>query len=456
MRKQLFLWGLIVYTLAIWSRYRYFDAVEIYSDSLSPYLAATKVIHTGFSDPPNPESDHWLWITALPQVLVAKSLQELFFLRLCISALVAPFGLWATWKLCKDQGIKDGLRIGVVVGTILSFDVGLIDTFLSSFRGYMAPEWIGLSFLLFLYSSQRKWLYGLSLLCIPIAAGHHPLTLGLVLCVLVYVKKKGDIPMVIGILLLGFLGRIFWVWEIMKCDAGGIACITEIASGSSEQISYMDIVQRIWKDRILGELGWLGMFYLLGLCIPFFRRRITSIDMWIWLSCIGILILGLSLSTLRPYHMRIVAVPMIVIAVVHMNRICKYGYVFVGFMWICTTPKTIPIDISNHVGMTFHDEQGSLLLQRKTMFWLEGTIESELKCSSSGVVLSAYLQGLSVNLLPSEPKGDLLVFDCKKVKYKGSLLHVEDWKDDIVFEELIGAFDWVRAFHRDEDIRLKW
>ena len=50
----------LLYAIAIWSRYRYFDAIEIYSDSLSPYLAATKVIHTGFSDPPNPESDHWL------------------------------------------------------------------------------------------------------------------------------------------------------------------------------------------------------------------------------------------------------------------------------------------------------------------------------------------------------------------------------------------------------------
>ena len=77
---------------AIWSRYRYFDAVEIYSDSFVSYLAATRVLHTGFSDPPNPESDHWLWVTAIPQVILSGSLRELFLFRLGISALVAPIG----------------------------------------------------------------------------------------------------------------------------------------------------------------------------------------------------------------------------------------------------------------------------------------------------------------------------------------------------------------------------
>ena len=93
----------VVYAVAIWSRYRYIDAVEIYSDSLSPYLAATKVLHTGFSDPPNPESDHWLWVTAIPQVLFSGSLRELFLFRLGISALVAPIGFLTTLELCRTK-----------------------------------------------------------------------------------------------------------------------------------------------------------------------------------------------------------------------------------------------------------------------------------------------------------------------------------------------------------------
>ena len=52
---------------------------------------------------------------------------------------------------------------------------------------------------------------------IPIAGGHHPLALGLVLCSLVYVQKKREMPMVIGILLLGFLGGC--------CETpGGLVC----------------------------------------------------------------------------------------------------------------------------------------------------------------------------------------------------------------------------------------
>ncbi len=446
----------MVYTVAIWSRYRYFDAVEIYSDSLSPYLAATKVLHTGFSDPPNPESDHWLWVTAIPQIIFSSSLRELFLFRLGISALVAPIGFLTTLELCRVKNIEPRFLIGLIVGMILSFDVGLIDTYLSSFRGYMAPEWVALSFLLFVYASSReqKWLNVLSLLCIPIAGGHHPLALGVVLCSLLYIKKLRF--MVVGILILGFTGRIIWLWEILQCDSGGLACISEIASGSSEQMSYLDIVRRIWDDRICGEMGLWGTLYIIGICIPFFRWKNQSVDVWVFLSLIGVMLLGLSLSTLRPYHLRILSVPLIVVTVVNMSHLQRYGYIWVGIIWFLTSPKQIQTDIHHNIGIAFHDRQGQLLLSRDSTFWLEGTIDSEQKCSSSGVVLSAYLQGISVNLIPSKPKGDLLVLDCKKVNYLGTITNLDEIQKNVNLEELVGAFDWARAFHPDNEIILKW
>lgn len=456
MQRRWLLWLVcfVVYTVAIWSRYRYFDAVEIYSDSLSPYLAATRVLHTGFSDPPNPESDHWLWATAIPQVVLSGSLRELFLFRLGISALVAPMGFLTALELCRVKNIEHGFLIGSIVGVILAFDVGLIDTFVSSFRGYMAPEWVGLSFLFFVYAQSRenKWLHVLSLLCIPISGGHHPLALGVVLCSLLYVEKLRF--MTIVVLILAFSGRIIWLWEIVQCDAGGLACISEIASGSSEQITSSDILQRIWKERILGEMGLWGIFYAIGICIPFFQRKIQYVDKWVYLSGIGLVLLGLSLSTLRPYHLRILSVPFTVLAVVNISYLQRYSYILVGIIWCFTSPKQIQT-LSN-IGISFHDEQGQFLLSRRNPFWLEGTIDSEQKCSSSGVVLSAYLQGLSVDLIPSQPEGDLLVLDCKKVNDLGTIKNVDKIQQSVNLEELVGAFDWARAFHSDDKIILKW
>ena len=397
-RWLLYLGCFVVYAVAIWSRYRYIDSVQIYSDSLSPYLAATKVLHTGFSDPPNPESDHWLWVTAIPQVIFSGSLRELFLFRLGISALVAPIGFLTALELCRVKNIESRFLIGLIVGMILSFDVGLIDTYLSSFRGYMAPEWVALSFVFFVYaiSREQKWLNVLSLLCIPIAGGHHPLALGIVLCSLLYVKKLRF--MIVVVLILGFSGRIFWLWEILKCDTGGFACVLEIASGSSEQMSYLDILRRIWDDRIWGEMGLWGIFYIIGIYIPWFHRKIQHVDVWVCLSLIGVMLLGLSLSTLRPYHLRILSVPLIVVAVVNISQLQRYAYILVGIIWFLTSPKQI--QTGHNIGIAFHDTQGKFLLSRQQPFWLEGTIESEQKCSSSGVVLSAYLQGISVNLIP--------------------------------------------------------
>ena len=201
-------------------------------------------------------------------------------------------------------------------------------------------------------------------------------------------------------------------------------------------------------------MGLWGIFYIIGIYIPWFHRKIQHVDVWVCLSLIGVMLLGLSLSTLRPYHLRILSVPLIVVAVVNISQLQRYGYILVGIIWFLTSPKQI--QTGHNIGIAFHDTQGKFLLSRQQPFWLEGTIESEQKCSSSGVVLSAYLQGISVNLIPSKPKGDLLVLDCIKVNYLGTITNLDEIQQSVNLEELIGAFEWARAFHPDDEIILKW
>ena len=88
-------------------------------------------------------------------------------------------------------------------------------------------------------------------------------------------------------------------------------------------------------------MGLWGIFYIIGIYIPWFHRKIQHVDVWVCLSLIGVMLLGLSLSTLRPYHLRILSVPLIVVAVVNISQLQRYGYILVGIIWFLTSSKQI-------------------------------------------------------------------------------------------------------------------
>ena len=54
------------------------------------------------------------------------------------------------------------------------------------------------------------------------------------------------------------------------------------------------------------------------------------------------------------------------------------------------------------------------------------------------------------------PEGDLLILDCQKVNYLGVTTNLDEIQKSVNLEELVGAFDWARAFHSDDEIILKW
>ena len=51
----------VVYGLAAGYRLQILNIIEVGSDTFSPLWAAMGVLHHGWANPPNPESDHWLW-----------------------------------------------------------------------------------------------------------------------------------------------------------------------------------------------------------------------------------------------------------------------------------------------------------------------------------------------------------------------------------------------------------
>ena len=193
-----------------------------------------------------------MWLTALPQLLMADSLQSLFTIRSIISSLTAPLTVLCIWLSLPASPARTLLSL--TGGVVVAMDSGLLDTHISSFRGYMAPEWIGLASLCWMLRRHSCWWLAGTLLCVAIAGGHHPLALGCVLCVFAMVTRK-NWSLLVSVLLLGFAFRALWMAELLQCDEGGLACIMTVAQGSAEQISPFSMVQRALHTRFWTELG---------------------------------------------------------------------------------------------------------------------------------------------------------------------------------------------------------
>ena len=290
--KIILFWGILLlcYSTALFVRFEMADSIQVYSDSLSPYLAATRFLNLGYSDPPNPEADHWLWITAVPQIVISDSLEMMFACRVFISGLVAPLGAAVVWHMAKrDRALSAWLG-----GTTLALDQGLMDTLISSFRGYMAPEWIGLASLLFAigFRIPKVWCFVPAILII--AGGHHPLALGTLLCLpLFLIWNLRDWQWIVLSCLCVSLPRLFWMYKIAQCDAGGFDCFTQIATGSSEQYGYWELFYRAYKEHFGDTWSYVGL--ALSMRIFFSERKVRF---WVVSLLLGVTILGMTLMTL--------------------------------------------------------------------------------------------------------------------------------------------------------------
>ena len=132
----LLVWGGTLWLLAIWTRLEYFPFVQVTSDTLSPFVGAIRWWNTGWFGAANPESDQWLWIISAPLFIPSESLSDLFWWKCIATTVVIPCTCWLVMRLVDKQQWFWML----VAASILMLDMGLVDTMLSSFRGYWAPE----------------------------------------------------------------------------------------------------------------------------------------------------------------------------------------------------------------------------------------------------------------------------------------------------------------------------
>lgn len=388
-------WG-----FSILLRLTYVPFVQVTSDTLSPFVAGVRWWNTGVFEPANPESDQWLWMVSFPLTWLAGDLSSLFWWKVVASTLLIPVALW-TLKQQISQHRSFWLGI---LAVILTLDMGLVDTTLSSFRGYWAPECMALACLGLVQweRSQRhaeRWAHWASVWTV-IAMGQHPLVLGCLpaLIWLWYSMAQREQRWWVSLLLVCVVSipRGVWLWELMQCDAGGLDCLTSVAVSSSESVSSLDLLVRALTDRLWVEMG-LGSLLMIGGWIASKDKVLKS---WLLYSVIGIVLLGLLVSTLRPYHFRVLIVPMFLLAIEGWSRIGKIGYA-VGVAWVISVIifRIEPVEWYNTANEV--DEAATALCQQAhSEVWLEG-YGIELKISPQSVGLSLYLTGCGVSFSSS-------------------------------------------------------
>ena len=389
-----------VWMFAFAVRLQYLSFVEINSDSLSSYLGALRFWRLGFSHPPNPESDHWMWITKAPWLWCASSLDGLFRIRFFIGASIAPMAAWCAWYSSTRYRYISAIACGMLV----ALDKGLIDTLTSSFRGYMAPEWISIATVLVVLSCRYTRILPMVGVCVVIASGHHPMASGALLGVLWLCRTypKHIWWMGFGIAIAGIF-RSVALYQIMQCDAGGLDCIRSIAFGSAEEISTFEVLVRILHDRFWVEMGWSCGILLLGLILS--PRGVV----WKWcvFSCLGVVVLGLFIDTLRPYHFRAFVIPMLVSAIHGMQK-CRRFFLPICTVWIIGLwfSSADIIGIQNQIEQ--HDEAAQAIQQYSYPIWMESLEGSSIFVPAVG--LSMALSGFSLDSFSREPGEKIIVF----------------------------------------------
>jgi len=397
-------WGLCLWGISIYIRLSYFPFVQVTSDTLSPFVGAIRWWNTGWFGAANPESDQWLWILSAPLMVVSSNISSLFWWKFVATTIVVPCALWMVVQETKYHQWFWML----VVTSILTLDMGLVDTMLSSFRGYWAPECMAVASIgLILWHRGNPMGGHIATVATIIAMGQHPLVLGMlpVLGSIWYQQyKRGEAWYVsIGLAILLLIPRAIWMFELMQCDAGGFACLSNIAVSSSESSqTSIQLLGRVLKDRLWVEMGFASMVMIVGL----WKSSHRTLMLWLIGSVIGITILGLSISTLRPYHFRVLIVPMFVLSVQGLARLNRVGIglglVWIGLVWI---HRIEPVVWFNSLEET--DQIADFLCHQSDPIWLEGYGRS-LTVSPQGVGVSMFAKQCTASMA-NRPDDDIWV-----------------------------------------------
>ncbi len=402
--------------LALWAfatglRWRHLHEVTLGSDALGQFLGAWTVINGGAPVPPNPEAGHSLWVWGLPCVVGASTLEQVFAIRFALGALVAPIGALAAARLAGEGLGWRAWLAGLLAGIALAWDPGLIGTLVVSFRGYGAPELVTVALL----GAAMGGRVGLAMGAAAFvgATGQHPMSAGVgvgLLAFLVAGKDRKHTLFVFVVAGLCALPRLHWLWQLGSCGAGLLECLGNVATGSAEPgVAATEMVRRAFWDRGVVELG-LGASgaVLVGVAAAGTHRRGRRIALAAVLAVVGVLVLGLTIQGLRPYHLRAAMPVLVVAAAVGLSlrpawiSVAGVALLAGGLRW--TAPLGAPGDLAavDALGQALMTETRPV---RVEAVWFGDPVGVE----PAGVVLAARQAGLEVDQLTVDPSAPVIL-----------------------------------------------
>jgi hypothetical protein len=390
-----------LWVVAAWHRLKVLDHAIVGSDSLGPYLQAQAALFGNIPRPPNPESGDALWLMMLPIVALADSLQDLFFTRFVLGGVVAPLGFAAAyhWTAATSSPWRRWAA-AIAAGLFLAFDPGLLDTLVSGARSYGAPELIGITTLCAALSLRGyPWAPTATVISLVLAAGHHPLALGVGLGLVPLIpavrRAVGPRHLRTALVLGGVvaLPRLFRIGSLAWCGDGPLACLSSVAqSNITEPDPWMNLLQVALHDRWLVDLdagAWLIMAGVLSIlfCTCKEHRKAAHFALW---GLAGVLLIGLLTGYVRSYHLRITAVPMAVAAGLGLARAWPLAPI-AACIFIGHTYTLLPVGpdqgaLARHDQVATELPKGPLWVDR---VWWDGPPNLD----PSGVVLSGWLAG---------------------------------------------------------------
>ena len=384
--RSLLVWGFCLWIMSIYVRLSYFPFVQVTSDTLSPLVGAIRWWNTGWFGAANPESDQWLWMLSAPLLFLSSSLSDLFWWKCVATTITIPSACWLVIQTTE----KHHWFWMLVVSTILTLDMGLVDTMLSFFRGYWAPECMTVA-IIGLLCWQRGYWWGavLTTVATVIAMGQHPLVLGTTPALIwLWWKqyRRSEFWWVsVGMSVVLLLPRLVWVYHLMQCDSGGLTCLTNIAVSSSEsEVSIAGMLLRVLHDRLWIEMGLGSLLMIVG----WWYAENKELKYWLLWSVLGIFLLGISISTLRPYHFRVLIVPMFVLSIQGLSKMRMKGLI-AGSLWIGSVVFHRIEPVSWYDEVDEADEIAGILCEQTSPIWLEG-FGSTLSVSPQSVGVSMF------------------------------------------------------------------
>ncbi len=414
---------------------------------------------------PAPHEPHFgdaLWLSCLPLVAAAGSLEQLWVLRFLLSASIAASGFGAAWLLARGAPWQRGCA-ALGAGLFLAWDPGHIDSAISGARGYWAPELVALGLLgLAAGARGRPWGAALAVGGFFAAMHHHPMSAGLLLGAALLAAPAWRasagrwrwLAVVVGLLLLASgVGRLLAGRELRHEGLAGLLGVA-MDSASASPLAHLELLWLALEDFFMAEQAWGWWLLPLGLLLALPWRAA-----WLALAALlGVALLGLAVHHLDAHHLRLAIAPLAVAASLGWSRLARLCRWLPALRALGALPLLAALlallswRLPPYLDLPYRALEDLDGLARQVAaqpgpVWLDRAGLDRGPCTElSGVTLSMVLQDLPSDHLGVDQAATMLLASCGEIPGGLDLVWLGHEQALLRFESVQAARTWREGF----------